>query len=380
MSFQGSEKEFILSLFLLQNPEVLENALGGIKLGKMEAEVPAGRKKIDLLSVEMNHRLPVYIETQIKQSDPIHLNTILGLLESVREGIVIWIARSFQRQHLEQVVMYLKKKKQKYISFHAIEIHPDAITEVERLNQLYKLDIWYQLKRIEEHGHPPLKQIYMYSQIPPTHSGRSIETKNFDLTRIEDVKQYMLEHLRRRVPFYLNVWKAKKHNRYSNQLSIGAGKAGIDLKLSACNQQGLSSIYLHFDWNQRKLYDSLRKDICWFQEKVHPELTAHNRKVGVIFKPDAELDVTILKLTEILERMLTHFGPLLYEGYVMKEHANSYIEQITGGIDINRIRNWVKEQVPGIHPKIASLVVEEPDTEQAYNSQLEQLSECVLGR
>ncbi|MGG1534813.1 MULTISPECIES: hypothetical protein [Brevibacillus] len=378
MSFKGSEKEFILSLFLLQNPEVLENALDGIKLGKMEAEVPAGRKKIDLLSVETNRRLPVYIETQIKQSDTIHLNTILGLFESVREGIVVWIARSFQRQHLERIVAYLKKNKQKYISFHAIEIHPNAVAEVEKLNQLYKLDIWYQLKRIAEHGHPPLKQFYSYSQIPPTHSGRAIETTNYNLTRVEDVKQYLLDCLRNKVPHYLNVWKAKKHNRYSNQLSIGAGKAGVDLKLSACNQQGLSSIYLHFDGNQRKLYDSLRKDIRWFQEKIHPDLTAHNRKVGVIFKPDADLDVTISKLAEILERMLTYFGPNLYEGYVPKKIYNSAIELRSN--DINKMRCWVKEGVPGIQPKIASIVLEEPDNEQAYKLQLEQLSECFTTR
>lgn len=377
MSFKGSEKEFILSLFLLQNPEVLENALGGIKLGKMEAEVPAGRKKIDLLSVEMNHRLPVYIETQIKQSDTIHLNTILGLLESVREGIIIWIARSFQRRHLEQVVMYLKKTKQKYISFHAIEIHPNAVAEVEKLNQLYKLEIWYQLKRIAEHGHPPLKQIYRYSQIPPTHSGRAIESTNNDLTRVEDVKQYMLECLRRRVPYYLNVWKAKKHNRHSNLLSIGAGKAGIDLKLSVRNQQGLASIYLNFDGNQRELFNTLRKNIHWYRDMIHPDLYADKRKIGVLFQPDA-LDVTISKLAEILERMLTYFGPNLYEGYVPKKIYNSAIELRSN--DINKIRCWVKEGVPGIQPKIASLVVEEPDTEQAYKSQLEQLSECVLAR
>ncbi|MDN4095595.1 hypothetical protein QYF48_22675 [Brevibacillus agri] len=376
MSYRGSEKEFILSLFLLQNPMVLEEAIG-IQLGKMEAEVPVGRKKVDMFTVETNRRLSVYIESQIKPSDTIHLNTILGLLESVREGIVIWIARSFHRQHLEQVIAYLKKNKQKYISFHAIEIHPDAIAEVEKLNQLYKLDVWYQLKQISLINHPPLKQIYTYSQIPSTHSGRAFEPANYDLTRVEDVKQYLLDRLRIRVPYYLNVWKAKKHNRYSNQLSVGAGKAGIDLKISACNQQGLASIFLHFDRHQRELFDILRKNLHWFRDKIHPDLSAANRKIGVLFQPDA-LDVTISKLAEILERMLTYFGPHLYDRYVPKEVFKSAIEHRSN--DINKMRYWVKEGVPGIHPKIVSLVLEEAENEQAYKSQIEQLSECFLAR
>jgi hypothetical protein len=378
MSFKGSEKEFILSLFLLQNPGVLENALGGIKLGKMEAEVPVGRKKVDLLSVEVNLRMPVYIETQIKPSDAIHLKTILGILESVREGIVIWIARGFQRQHLEQVVTYLKKNKQKYISFHAVEIHPDAIAEVEKLNQLYKLDIWYQLKRIAEHGHPPLKQIYTYSQIPSTHSGRAFEPANYDLTRVEDVKQYLLDCLRSNVPRYLNVWKAKKHNRYSNQLSLGAGKAGVDIRLSACNQQGLASIFLHFDGNQRKLYDSLKKDIRWLQEKIHPNITANNRKIGVVFQPNPDLDVTFSKLAELVDRILKHLGQHLFGRY-------DTIEDTQGlqGIEINSIETmmeWVKERLPGVHPKLSELMLTEVGTEQGYRSKIEEISGFLINR
>lgn len=336
MSYKGSEKEFILSASLLQNPGVLEEAIG-IKLGKMEAEVPVGRKKVDLLAVETNRRLPVFIEIQIKPSDPLHLNTIHGILDFISEGIIIWIARSFKQQHLEQVISYLKRNKQKYIAFYAMKVHSDVITRVEQLNQLYKLDIWYQLKRISEIEHPPLKRIYAYSQIPPTHTGRVVETVNYDLTRVEDVKQYILDSLRNKVPYCPNIWKAKKHNRFENQLSIGAGRGGTTFKISVRNQQGFAGIFLHFDRNQRQLYNTFRKDIQKFRDKIHPDLSASKRKLGVLFEPDPELDVTISKLASILERMLLHFGPQLYGGYGTMETVKTAPEKETDKIDNMRI-------------------------------------------
>lgn len=68
------EKEFILSLFILQNPVILENAIG-TNLGKVEAEVPTARKKVDLLTIDPDRSLPVYIEVQVKPSDE-HLEGI----------------------------------------------------------------------------------------------------------------------------------------------------------------------------------------------------------------------------------------------------------------------------------------------------------------
>ncbi len=135
---------------------------------------------------------------------------------------MIWIARSFRREHLMQIFAYLKRNKQKYVAFYALEIHPKkAIAEVECLNQMYKLDIWNELKRISEIKYPRLKRIESYSQIPPTHAGRETGTVNYDWTRVEDVKQYMLECLREKVPQFLNVWKSKKHNRFDKVLTLG---------------------------------------------------------------------------------------------------------------------------------------------------------------
>lgn len=375
MSIGGSEKENIFSLFLLRNSKYLEEIIGG-KLERIEAEVPVSRKKVDLLAVETNRRLPVYIEAQIKPSDLSHLNTIQEILEFVHEGIIIWIARSFQRQHLEQVISLLKRNKHKYIAFYALEINPDAIAQVERLNQLYKLDIWNQLKRISAIGHPPLKQVSFYSQIPPTHTGRAVESRDYDLTRVEDVKQYILESLRSKVPYYLNVWKSKKHNQGDQVLSLGAGRDGVDFKLSVKNQQGVACIYLYFTRYQLELYNSFKKNIQKFRGYIHPDLTASRRKIGVFFEPDPELEVTISKLAVILERMLMHFGPYLFSGIATERSIKAEPEQLADETD--EIRNWVKAGLPGIHPKIAELLLEEVDNEHAYKRNLEQISEYLM--
>ncbi|MEI0738847.1 hypothetical protein VQ056_23120 [Paenibacillus sp. JTLBN-2024] len=375
MSVKGSEKEFIFSLFLMRNPRVIEE-ITGLKLGKIAAEEPFGRRKIDLLSVDVNRRIPVFVETQINPSDERHLNTILGIVESASEGVIIWLARSFQKGHLDQVTSYLRRNKQKYIEFHAIEIHDEAIAVVEMLNQMYKLDIWHHLDRFTKLEQSPIKQVHAYSQIPPTHTGRTSDTLQYDLTRVEDVNRYLLECLRNKVPYCLNVWKSKKFNQSDCQLSLGGGKNGLTFKLSAKNQQGNAAIFLHFDANQIGLYHTMKRDIQSFREHIHEEITASKRKIGVIFEPNADLDVTISKIASMFKRMLKYFGSYIYgDG---KRPGAVEIEKCEQLDEFDEMRKWVKAGLPGVHPRIETALLDEVDNERAFQANYERLSEILM--
>lgn len=110
MSKNGSEKEFILTLFLLKYPQHLERIIGQ-KLEQAEAEVPIGRRKVDMYAVNSSHRLPIYVETQVKKSDEHHLKKIFEIIDATLEGIVVWNASEFQDRHLEQVRAYMRSQK-----------------------------------------------------------------------------------------------------------------------------------------------------------------------------------------------------------------------------------------------------------------------------
>ncbi|WP_153976923.1 hypothetical protein [Paenibacillus xylanilyticus] len=313
MSKNGSEKEFILTLFLLKYPEYLEDLIGW-KLGFAEAEVPIGRRKVDMYAVNVSRRLPIFIESQVNQSDQRHLEKILEILDATSEGTIIWIALGFDEGHLRRVKSYLKSRKHKYINFCAVCLHEEAIARASDLNKLYKLDVWDNLDNIRGSEYLPLKLYDSYSQVPPTHTGRVAVTKDYNFERVEDIKQYMLEKFREYVPYLTNVWKAKKHNSQDCQLSFGGGRNGVNFKVSARNKFRLASIYLHFEQSQAELYYLFESKIQELQKNIHPVLMAKDRKIGLSFHPQAELDETIRKLANILEKMLKVMGPELYLG------------------------------------------------------------------
>ncbi|WDH83358.1 hypothetical protein [Paenibacillus urinalis] len=313
MSKNGSEKEFILTLFLLKYPEYLEDLIGQ-KLELAEAEVPIGRRKVDLYAINVSRRLPIFIESQVNQSDQRHLEKVLEILDGTSEGTIIWIASGFNEGYLQRVRSYMKSHKHKYIDFYALRLHEQAILWASDLNKLHKLEVWGKLHCIRDSTYPPLELYDSYSQVPSTHTGRIIVKTKYDFKRTEDVKQYMLEKLRGYVPHLTNVWKAKKHNSHDCQLSLGGGRNGVNFKLSAHNKYGQASIYLHFDQSQAELYHSYESKIQELQANIHPVLVAKDRKIGLGFHPQDELDDTIRRLANILERMLKVMGPELYWG------------------------------------------------------------------
>jgi len=291
----------------------VENLIGQ-KLEFAEAEVPIGRRKVDLYAVNVSRRLPIFIETQVNQSDQRHLEKVLEILDTTSEGTIIWIASGFDEGHLQRVRSYMKFHKHKYVDFYALRLNVEAIELAIELNKLYKLEVWNKLHCLKDTVCPPLEQYYTYSHIPLYHTGRLIVKAGYDFMRTEDVKQYMLEKLRDYVPYLTNVWKAKKHNSHDSQLSLGGGRNGINFKVNARNKYGLASIFLHFEQSQAELYQSYENEIQDLQANIHPELMAKDRKIGLSFHPQAELDETIRKLANILEKMLNVMGPELYLG------------------------------------------------------------------
>ncbi|MBO2945637.1 hypothetical protein JJQ72_16785 [Paenibacillus sp. F411] len=300
-------------MFLLKHPQYLESLIGQ-KLEQTEAEVPIGRRKVDLYAVNLSRRLPIFIESQVNPSDKRHLMKVLEIIDATSEGTIVWLASDFQQCHLEEVIGYMKSQKHKYIDFFALRLTQEAIKRSSEVNKLYKLDVWNNLHRIGSSQYPPLETYYAYSQVPSAHTGRAIAKVSYDFERVEDVKQYMLEKFRIHIPYLTNVWKSKKHNSNDCQLSIGGGRGGVNFKVSARNKYGHASIYLHFEECQKKLYHTFESRITELQKDIHPLLKAEIRKIGVSFKPDSDLDTTIIKLSQLFDKMLKTMGPELYAG------------------------------------------------------------------
>jgi hypothetical protein len=314
MSIGGSEKEFILSMFLMKHKEVLEKVLDFDLDKNIILEMPHGRSKVDMLGVDEDRRVEIFIENQIKPSDRKHLmEKILPRIDDICEGCIVWIASSFHKEHLVIVKQHIQRSRHKYINFYAIEFNEMVLEHIEKLNNLYKLDIVSNLSSINDQD-SPLSLVYKYEQMPKTHIGKAFIGKRFlDLERSEDVNEYMLDELRGILPEFINLLKAKKINKHHFVVSLGAGKQGVSYRISAGRRGHSAFAELFFDLSQKEIFERFKTHKLEIKREIHNDIMMHkNRRIGIYFQPDPDLDITISRIGEILSKMLSYFSPYLY--------------------------------------------------------------------
>lgn len=335
MSLKGSEREFLLSLYIMKHKEVLEQTIG-FTIDHIVLEKPHGRNKIDLYGVCAEHRLELFVENQVRPTDDLHLNNnILSILQGMQEGIVCWITSSFHPHHLSEVKSYLRKNHRKFINFYAIEINPLLLKELEILNKMYKLDIWNFLDQLNLIEGPPFNLVFKHEQIPSTHLGKvGINQPVLDLENPADVKMYLLNKLRVSIPEMLNLHKEKKCNQWDRILTVGAGRKGVYYRISVEDRRKRAFVELFMDASQEELFkrlEAMKKEI-----KVHfdSRIQISTRRIGVYFKPDKDIDETIKQIASILSKMVHYFSPYIYEGW----------ENVIPNFDEEKRRKNSKEQ------------------------------------
>lgn len=309
MSIKNSQKEMILTLYLKKYKGELERVIG-LELSNIELERSNGGKKIDYYAVNKHRRLEVFLESQVTPSNMEHLvQKVKPIIMSLSEGLVVWLATQFNPEHIKAVRSLLKDhRRQKYINFYAVEINQTILPVLDQLNTMYKLDIWSNLDLINQ-IQQPFRLVDWHKQIPHTHVGKAVAVNQYDFTRLDDVKNYTLEKLRERLPQYINLHKAKKHNESNRRIVIGGGRDGINYNCSVQDRRNLAYVELHFSHNQKILYEWLVNHYVSIRERVHPDIVMGKGRIGVYFKPCSDLQDTVQRIAEILEKMITYFTP-----------------------------------------------------------------------
>lgn len=309
MSLYGSTKELILTLFLIDY-KIIEGLLE-MDLMNYEIEKNAGGNKIDIQAICPANKLEVMVECQIKKSDTRHLQTILDLIDSNKEGIIIWIASSFHLRHLEEVRIHLSKNKRKYINFYAFEIDDTALQIIDLLNEYEKNDIIPSLYRLSDTGVSALNLVDCLEQIPQNHIGSAYtHEKEYDLEIISERNQYICQELKTLIPNEINLISYKKPSKNSRMISIGAGKDGLTFRLSSEANNGKAVVLIHFANHRIKEYQLLINQMTSMKKQVHPNIKVIvDRQIGVQFKPSKNLDDTIKVLAETLEKLMQFCMP-----------------------------------------------------------------------
>ncbi|MFN8185822.1 MAG: DUF4268 domain-containing protein [Gaiellales bacterium] len=85
--------------WLLENVDVLRDALDGLEIELERAEHPIGNFSLDLIGRDLTHGSRLIVENQIETTDHGHLGQLLTYAAGSDAGTIIWVAKAFREEH-----------------------------------------------------------------------------------------------------------------------------------------------------------------------------------------------------------------------------------------------------------------------------------------
>lgn len=313
MSRNGSMKEAILGIYLKERPDIISEVLG-FEVTNIGLEQRIGKFHADIKAFDFKRRIPVMFELQLTPANKYYLSRIKKMITSTQEGVVVWVARGFDDEMLNDLKHWLNENQLSYVDFYAISLNSEVISTLQRLNDMYKLDIFHNLNLLDK-VEPMLSISLQSKRIPMNHcSHQSVEPIKLNPKITQDIKRALLLWLREKLPFYLNLHYDKKMNQYDHLLTIGAGKYGVAYRCSATDRRGKAFVELYFDKSLSKEYQAFKLQQEQLREKIHPDLTFDKRRIGVYFTPASTHEQTFEQITTIFRNMIKVFSPHFYGG------------------------------------------------------------------
>ncbi|MEL4026688.1 hypothetical protein [Lysinibacillus endophyticus] len=360
MSKNGSMKENILSIFLKENPQLLSDTLG-FQVNNITLEQRIAYNHIDVRGVDSKRRIPVIIEVQVTKANKKYLNRVIEMIEKNNESVIVWIAKSFDEEILEELKKWFESHQKEFVDFYAITFHEDTIAVLEKLNEMYRLDIYKNFYLLRELN--PLLTVELVNlQIHPSHCGQiNTNLSPPDLNRTEDVKRAMLQVLRSKIPYFLNFHYDKKTNQNDRILTCGAGKSGIIYRCSAKDVRNLAFVELYFDKAEKDWYEAFKSIEIELIDTIHQDLCFKKRRIGVYFEAKESYEQTFEEIAVIFKKIIDGFSPYIYEVRELPER--------TSVVPTNKFI-----QVP------IELLEQPFPTEDSYRIAMEDYAEMLLGK
>lgn len=313
MSRNGSMKEAILGIYLKERPDIISEVLG-FEVDHLALEQKHGAYHVDVKAVDKKRRIPLLFELQVTPANKTYLNRVKKMITSTQEGVIVWIAHSFDEGILNELQLWLNEKQPMYTDFYAISLKDATMPILQQLNDMYKLDIYDNLHLLDE-VEPLLSIVLQSKRIPMNHcSHQSVEPIKLNPKITQDIKRALLLWLREKLPFYLNLHYDKKMNQYDHLLTIGAGKYGIAYRCSATDRRGKAFVELYFDKCLIEEYEAFKLQQEQLRKEIHPDLVCDKRRIGVYFTPANTHEQTFEQITVIFRNMIKTFSPYFYGG------------------------------------------------------------------
>ena len=330
MSKQGSKKEFIFTLFLKKYSGCLGDLIG-LPIEGIKIEKKIGSKRIDLYAINLDRKIEVFVENQLKPSDRSdHLkDKIIPLINNIAEGYVIWIASKFQKKHIDEIKCLISENPQKYINFYAVEVQQEVLKRIEYLNTLYELEVWNNLSIINEVDEK-VKLLDCHIQMPQTHMGKVSTRENvYDFKIDYDTKEFLAAKLCEKLPQLLNVHTDKKHSLYNKFLTYGAGLGEVTYFCSAFDARHRATVGIRFEYSKVELYRYFKQNRELLIEKISPNLRFNDedRTISYHIKSNrVNIPEIVDHLVGVFQKYILFFSPYTY-GKKMNGTFNKLVSQ-----------------------------------------------------
>ncbi|MCM3317327.1 hypothetical protein M3603_11790 [Rummeliibacillus stabekisii] len=313
MSKRGSESEFIFSLGLKNNKELLEKVLGlELVEAKLEKNYPGVEEKfkIDIYAVEKNSNNPVFVENVLTTSDDYHQETLLKLINHIQTGIIVYQALDFKKEHVRELRNAVKGKA---INLYFVKINISVIDFCRILNsRVHKLKIFnylYMFNKIPN----SLELLTELNIIKPLKEYIApVEEKVRNMERYE-INTYLMNKLRSKIPYYFSFQREKSNIDIIPTLKFGAGKADTSLNISVSSKR-MAFVELSFAKNSRKIYHMIKvkEEIARKIIGKDLEFVDKKHKITFRFKPSENLTETVDSLVAIVEKFIQAFANYTY--------------------------------------------------------------------
>lgn len=232
MSIEGSNKEYIFSLYTKLCPSRLENTLG-LKFDDIFIERQHGdKRRVDISAIDIHGRR-VLIDWSLKSCDKEHYNQIRQLIYVVscmESSVLVLGATSFNnKDSMFELIKEVMLQSNRHIELIFVKINDDVIPILEELNQL---DCLEQMKNLEQKLNLIDKHFELVQGVKNYNSNKAISAKLIDSQYCYDHKQLLLLDILKRLRVdspHINLYKYKKID--GNSFSIGAGMGEISYNI-----------------------------------------------------------------------------------------------------------------------------------------------------
>lgn len=321
VSKNGSEREFIFTLYQKENISVLEKELNlklaGIILEEkydISAEEDKESKevlKLDMYGIELKSNVEVFVENVLSKSDASHQERLLKLIKKIEKGIIVYQAMEFRNDDVQQLRGAVTGKD---INLHFVKINPNMLKQIYLINsKIHKLKIYEKLNVLHEIS-KPIQLLREISIIKPIKGDKMLNEKvDWDFSKRGDVNNYLLEQLRLHIPYYLPFQRRKSNIDTLRLLQFGGGKSGISLVLSI-NSRNRALVELRFSENSPVIYHAIKEKEQIARDRIGKELMFIDDKhtIAFHFKPYPDVRKTIDNLVLIAERFIQAFSNYTY--------------------------------------------------------------------